>query len=93
MATSAHTVARIATKDTADLNDVSVFVRVIEAGSFTAAARQLGVPKSSASRRVRQREDALGVQLLPRSTRHRPGICVEADRVDLRGPGSVIRVR
>ena len=70
MASGGHTVAAIATRTHADLNDVSVFVRVIEAGSFTAAARQLGVPKSSASRRVRQLEDALGVQLLQRSTRH-----------------------
>lgn len=70
MAGDGHTVVRNATKARADLNDISVFVRVIEAGSFTAAARQLGVPKSSASRRVRQLEDVLGVQLLQRSTRH-----------------------
>ena len=53
----------------ADLNAVSVFVTVIEAGSFTAAARQLGLPKSSVSRRVRQLEDELGVQLVHRTTR------------------------
>lgn len=70
MDTNAHTVAEKATNDHADLHDVSMFVRVIDAGSFTAAARLLGVPKSSASRRVRQLEDALGVQLVQRSTRH-----------------------
>ncbi|MCC7123814.1 MAG: LysR family transcriptional regulator [Acidobacteria bacterium] len=70
MANQGHTVASIATNGGTDLNDIAVFVRVIEAGSFTAAARQLGVPKSSTSRRVRQLEDALGVQLLQRSTRH-----------------------
>jgi DNA-binding transcriptional LysR family regulator len=70
MATAGNTVAQIATNGRTDLNDISVFVRVIESGSFTAAARQLGVPKSSASRRVRQLEDTLGVQLLQRSTRH-----------------------
>lgn len=70
MSVTRHTVAGSATLSQADLNDVSVFVRVIESGSFTAAARQLGVPKSSTSRRVRQLEDTLGVQLLQRSTRH-----------------------
>ncbi|HTU99437.1 MAG TPA: LysR family transcriptional regulator, partial [Luteitalea sp.] len=71
MAELGNTVAHSATHGTrTDLNDISVFVRVIESGSFTAAARQLGVPKSSASRRVRQLEDTLGVQLLQRTTRH-----------------------
>ncbi|MEM9874762.1 MAG: LysR family transcriptional regulator, partial [Myxococcota bacterium] len=35
----------------ADLNDVLIFVRVVEAGSFTEAGRRLGVPRSSMSRR------------------------------------------
>jgi DNA-binding transcriptional LysR family regulator len=30
-----------------DLNDVDTFVRVVDAGSLTAAARTLGLPKSS----------------------------------------------
>jgi DNA-binding transcriptional LysR family regulator len=33
-----------------DLNDIVVFARVIEAGSFTAAARLLGMPKTTVSR-------------------------------------------
>jgi DNA-binding transcriptional LysR family regulator len=52
-----------------DLNLVSAFVRVVEDGSFTTAARQLGLPKSSVSRRVTALERALRVRLLQRSTR------------------------
>jgi DNA-binding transcriptional LysR family regulator len=52
-----------------DLNQVSAFVRVMEAGSFTAAARTLGLPKSSVSRRVTALEQALRVRLLQRGTR------------------------
>jgi len=35
-----------------DLNDIVVFARVVEAGSFTAAARLLGMPKTTVSGRV-----------------------------------------
>jgi DNA-binding transcriptional LysR family regulator len=52
-----------------DLNQVSAFVRVMEAGSFTAAARALGLPTSSVSRRVSALETALGVRLVQRGTR------------------------
>jgi DNA-binding transcriptional LysR family regulator len=52
-----------------DLNQVSVFVRVMETGSFTAAARTLGLPKSSVSRRVSALERSLRVRLLQRGTR------------------------
>jgi DNA-binding transcriptional LysR family regulator len=52
-----------------DLNQVSAFVRVMEAGSFTAAARALGLPKSSVSRRVTALEKSLRVRLLQRGTR------------------------
>jgi len=44
-------------------------VRVMETGSFTAAARALGLPKSSISRRVSTLEKTLRVRLLQRSTR------------------------
>ena len=33
-----------------DLNDVVALVRVVEAGSFTGAASQMGLPKSAVSR-------------------------------------------
>lgn len=52
-----------------DLNDVSLFVRVVEAGSFSAAARSLGLPKTSVSRRVARLEAGLGARLFHRSTR------------------------
>lgn len=52
-----------------DLNRVSAFVRVVQDGSFTAAARTLGLPKSSISRSVAQLEQDLGIRLLHRTTR------------------------
>jgi DNA-binding transcriptional LysR family regulator len=54
---------------TIDLNLVSTFVRVGEAASFTAAARGLGLPTSSVSRKVSALEAALKVRLIQRSTR------------------------
>jgi DNA-binding transcriptional LysR family regulator len=52
-----------------DLNLISVFLRVVEMGSFTAAGAALRMPKSSASRAVLRLEEALGVRLLQRTTR------------------------
>ncbi len=52
-----------------DLNRVSAFVRVVRDGSFTAAAKALGLPKSSISRSVAQLEQDLGIRLLHRTTR------------------------
>ena len=52
-----------------DLNHVTAFVRVVQDGSFTAAAKALGLPKSSVSRSVAQLEQDLGVRLLHRTTR------------------------
>src|SRR6476469_8509694 len=56
-------------RGTIDLNRVASFVRVIDAGSFTAAAKALGLPKSSVSRSVSKLEEELGVRLLQRTTR------------------------
>jgi DNA-binding transcriptional LysR family regulator len=52
-----------------DWSRVPVFLKVVELGSFTAAAQALGVPKSSASRGVAALEQALSTQLLQRTTR------------------------
>jgi DNA-binding transcriptional LysR family regulator len=52
-----------------DLNAVLVLVRVVQAGSFRAAAAQLGMPKTSVSRKVAELEEHLGAQLLRRTTR------------------------
>lgn len=52
-----------------DLNALTVFAKVVQTGSFTAAARALGMPKSTVSQRVLELEDRLGVRLLQRTTR------------------------
>lgn len=52
-----------------DLNEIAVFTRVVQAGSFTRAARELGMPKSTVSRKVSELEARLGAQLLRRTTR------------------------
>lgn len=52
-----------------NLNDIVVFARVVEAGSFTAAARLLGMPKTTVSRRIAALEREFGVRLLQRTTR------------------------
>jgi len=52
-----------------NLTDMAVFARVVEAGSFSAAARQLGLTPSAVSRQVARLEAALHVRLLERSTR------------------------
>jgi DNA-binding transcriptional LysR family regulator len=52
-----------------DLNAALVFVRVAQAGSFRGAARALGMPKSTVSRKVGELEERLGARLLLRTTR------------------------
>jgi LysR family transcriptional regulator, regulator for bpeEF and oprC len=54
---------------THDFNDTLMFVKVVEKGSFTAAALALGVPKATLSRKVTELEQRLGVRLLKRTTR------------------------
>lgn len=52
-----------------DLELLSRFVAVAETASFSVAAKRLRLPKSSVSRGVARLEDALGTQLLHRTTR------------------------
>jgi DNA-binding transcriptional LysR family regulator len=52
-----------------DLQSMAVFARVVETGSFSAAARALDTTTSSVSKRVARLEDQLGVSLLIRTTR------------------------
>src|ERR1700743_1592155 len=47
---------------------MEAFVRVVETGSFSSAARQLDVGQPSVSKMIAQLEDRLGVRLLLRST-------------------------
>ena len=50
-----------------DLNDLTLFARVVEAGGYSAAERLTGIPKSRLSRRVAALETELGVRLIQRS--------------------------
>jgi DNA-binding transcriptional LysR family regulator len=55
--------------DNAAMDAVAVFVRVVEAGSFAAAAKRLGMPKTTVSAKVAGLEKRLGVNLIQRTTR------------------------
>ncbi|MFM4965266.1 LysR substrate-binding domain-containing protein [Aeromonas bivalvium] len=52
-----------------DLNAALILVRIVDKGSFTAAAQELGMTKATVSRRIAELEQRLGVRLLYRSTR------------------------
>jgi DNA-binding transcriptional LysR family regulator len=54
---------------TSDKNAMALYVRVVEAGSFSKAAARESVPVSTVSRKIAELEKALGVRLLERSTR------------------------
>ncbi len=51
------------------LDDIAVFVRVVESGSFSGAARRLAMPKATVSARVARLEKRLGLSLIQRTTR------------------------
>lgn len=51
------------------LQDMALFTVVVEAGSFTVAAKRVGLPKSSVSQRISHLEQQLGLRLLMRTTR------------------------
>jgi DNA-binding transcriptional LysR family regulator len=53
-----------------DLNFLAIFAKVVEARSFSEAAKRLKMPISTVSRPVAELEDQLGVGLLERPTRN-----------------------
>jgi DNA-binding transcriptional LysR family regulator len=50
-------------------DDLILFARVVDAGSFSQAAERCGLPKSTVSRRISALERSLGERLLTRTTR------------------------
>lgn len=56
-------------KQMQDLNDLALFAAVVRNNGFSAAARDLNIPKSKLSKHVARLEEQLGVRLLERSTR------------------------
>src|SRR5260370_39051414 len=61
---------RARTMSTARLAAMEIFVRVVDAGSFSGAATQLGIGQPAVSKTVAQLEERLSVQLLVRTTRN-----------------------
>lgn len=53
-----------------ELDDLDLFVGIVEAGSLSAAARTRGLPKSSVTRRLAALENRLQARLIERNTRH-----------------------
>ncbi|TDK37330.1 LysR family transcriptional regulator [Rhizobium deserti] len=51
------------------LEAMSLLIKVVESGSFSAAARRLGMPLTTISRKITDLENLLGATLLVRSTR------------------------
>jgi len=53
-----------------DINEVAIFIKVVQKGSFTGAALALDMPKSTVSMKITNLEKRLGVTLIKRSTRN-----------------------
>ncbi len=53
-----------------NLSEMAIFAKVVEAKSFSAAARGLGLTKSAVSKQITRLEHSLGARLLNRTTRH-----------------------
>lgn len=52
-----------------DFNEIAIFIKVAQTGSFTQAAKQLSMPNSTVSTKVSSLEKRLGVTLMQRTTR------------------------
>jgi LysR family transcriptional regulator for bpeEF and oprC len=52
------------------IDTMRLFTRIVELGSFTAAAEDANIPRANATYALQQLEKRLGVRLLSRSTRH-----------------------
>lgn len=52
-----------------NFNDLHIFVQAVDNGGFAAAARRLGIPKSTVSKRVAELEADLGLRLIHRTSR------------------------
>ena len=52
-----------------DLNDLRLFVMVVEAGGYAAASRKHAIARATLSRRIAALEDDLGLRLIERSSR------------------------
>src|ERR1700679_2815279 len=84
-----------------NLDAIPVFVKVVEAGSFSAAARLLNMPKTTVSAKIAALEKRMELKLIPRITRAYlagyPGTSVEllvSNRiVDLIGEGIDLAIR
>ena len=53
----------------ANLNDILIFLAIVDAGSFVAGGQAMGLTRSAAGKAVARLEDRLGVRLLNRTTR------------------------
>jgi DNA-binding transcriptional LysR family regulator len=84
---------------------MEAFVRVVDTGSFSAAARQLRIGQPAVSKAIAQLEDHLGVRLLLRSTRgltptesgqnfyeHAKRALVEVEEADLAARGASVKL-
>ena len=52
-----------------DFNEVAIFIQVVQEGSFSNAAKKLGMPNSTVSAKVSSLEKRLGITLIQRTTR------------------------
>ena len=66
-------------------NDLMLFARVAEEGSFSRAAERVGLPKSTVSRRIAGLESELGERLLESIEQFRVGIVFLDQQADQLG--------